>query len=139
VQDNDWVSGGYSCLPSCGFDMARALGREAGGGSGREVGGGERARRPCHSFVLLPEAMPLFLHSLSPIAEGSAGIWEEDAWVADRATGSRRRPKSNARRRRPGSGSQWAPASPPPERGRWPVASQLSLHSCRTTHTFKIR
>jgi len=27
---NDWVSGGYSCLPSCGFDMARALGREAG-------------------------------------------------------------------------------------------------------------
>jgi hypothetical protein len=135
-QGNDWVSGGYSCLPSCWFDTA-GTGRE------RARSGGRRAGTTAVPFFLSCCAMPrCFRPSLSPIAEGWIH-WEKEArlgaWVWPTATGSRRCPKSKARRRRPGSGSQWASASPPTDRGRWPVASQLSLLSCRIAHRFKIR
>jgi hypothetical protein len=117
---------GLGCLPSCWFDMA-GTGRE------RARSGGRRAGTTAVSFFLSCCAMPrCFRPSLSPIAEGWIH-WEKEArlgaWVWPTATGSRRCPKSKARRRRPGSGSQWASASPPTDRGRWPVASQLSLLS----------
>ena len=59
---NDWVSGGYSCLPSCGFDMARALGgkrqEEAGAKWGAASGHDGRVillsccQRRCPCFFL---------------------------------------------------------------------------------------